>query len=221
MGQGELSEQPGAPAAARSSVPRSGQSVAAIVLAAGKASRMGFNKLTADLRGKPVLAHVVDAVAAAGLAPPVVVIGHDRRAVQAALAGRDVRFVFAADHAQGLSRSLRAGIAAVACEAQAALILLGDMPFVPPAMLRRMAAEASEDAILVPRRGGQPGNPVLWGRTWFPRLVTLGGDVGAKSLIAELSASVRFIDWEDDGVRLDVDTPDALDLARTRVMDEK
>lgn len=198
-------------------VPSAGRAVATIILAAGKASRMGFNKLTADLGGKPVVAHVVDAVASAGLPPPLVVIGHDRDAVHQALFGRDARFVIAADHDQGLSQSLRAGISAVAGEARAALILLGDMPFVPAALLRQMAGQASEDVILVPRHDGRPGNPVLWGRSWFPRLASLRGDAGAKSLLGEFREHVRFIDCEDDGVRLDVDTMDALDLARKRV----
>jgi molybdenum cofactor cytidylyltransferase len=217
MGVGGLLEEAGERPEPRIRVPAAGRAVATIVLAAGKASRMGFNKLTADLGGKPVIAHVLDAVAVAGLAPPLVVIGHDRDAVHEALLGRDARFVIAADHDQGLSQSLRAGISAVAGDARAALVLLGDMPFVPPALLRHMAEQASEDVILVPRRDGRPGNPVLWGRSWFPRLATLSGDVGAKSLLGELGEHVRFIDCEDDGVRLDVDTKDALDLARMRV----
>ena len=63
--------------------------VGAIVLAAGRSTRMGAtNKLLADLDGKPVVAHVVDAIAAAGLPPPVVVVGHMAAEVGAVLGGR-------------------------------------------------------------------------------------------------------------------------------------
>ena len=105
-----------------------GDAIGAIVLAAGRSTRMGgANKLLADLDGRPVIAHTVDAVLAAGL-PPVVVTGHMADAVRAALAGRAVRFVAAADYADGLSRSLAAGLAAAPAEWRAALIVLGDMP---------------------------------------------------------------------------------------------
>jgi molybdenum cofactor cytidylyltransferase len=192
--------------------------VEAIILAAGRSSRMGSNKLAADLDGKPVVAHVADAIEAAGLPPPIVVLGHDAAAVRDALRDRHVRFVEVPDYAEGLSRSLRRGVQAVSDEALAAIICLGDMPFIPPEMLRAMASDAHEGSIVVPRLAGNPGNPILWGRAWFPRLTTLSGDTGAKSLLAELADRLCFIDCDEEGIRIDVDTPQALAAARQRAV---
>lgn len=194
-----------------------GRRVETVILAAGRASRMGMNKLLADLDGQPVIGHVIDAVEEAGLSPPIVTIGHHGQLVRDALKGRRARFVEAPDHDQGLSQSLRSAIEALPEQTLAAIICLGDMPFIPARLLRRMAGEAAIDSILVPRFDGCPGNPVLWGNAWFPRLKTLSGDTGAKSLLGELAEFVQFVDEDDEGVRIDIDTPDALAAARERV----
>lgn len=188
--------------------------VGCIVLAAGRSTRMGANKLVAEVAGKPVIAHVADAVAAAGLGPPIMVLGQDPEAIRAALAGRDAAFVVAPDHREGLARSLAAGIAAAPEAWRAAIICLGDMPLVTGDLLRAMAAMAGEAAIVAPRFDGRRGNPLLWGRDYFPRLKALGGDAGAKTLLADYPDRVRFLDWDDDSVHIDVDLPD--DLARVR-----
>lgn len=188
--------------------------IGGVILAAGRSRRMGSNKLAAELAGKAVVAHVADAIAEAGLPPAIVVIGHDSDAVRAALAGRDVRFVTAADHREGMARSLAAGIAAVPANWAAALICLGDMPLISPDLIRAMAASADTGSILVPTFDGRRGNPVLWGREHFPRLQLLAGDVGAKALIAELRAQVEEIPWQDDSIAIDVDLPDMLMAVR-------
>ena len=183
--------------------------VVPVVLAAGRASRMGSNKLAAALNGKPVVAHIIDALAVAGLAPPLVVLGHDADAVRAAVGERPARFCVAMDHAQGISRTIRAAIAELQADedVSAALICLGDMPLISPAVLRQLAGLAEDDAIIQPRVDGRPGNPVLWGRHYFARLRQLEGDVGAKGLLGEFADRVRYIDCDDRGAHIDIDTP--------------
>ena len=131
----------------------------AIILAAGQSRRMGANKLVADLDGKPIIAHVADAIDAAGLPPPIVVLGHDADPVRQALRDRSAAFVLAEDHAEGMARSLAAGIAAVPSAWDAAIICLGDMPLIPPLLLRRMADKASLTSIIIPTFEGRRGNP--------------------------------------------------------------
>lgn len=186
----------------------------AIVLAAGRSTRMGGpSKLVADLHGRAVVAHVVAAVAAAGLPPPIVVVGDRAEAVRTALEGHAARIVTAPDYADGLSASLRAGIAAVPADWSAALVLLGDMPRVTPATLRALAAAATGEAtIAVPVWAGRRGNPVLWGRAHFADLSRLTGDIGGKALLA--GRAVVEIAAESDGVLIDVDTPAALAALR-------
>jgi molybdenum cofactor cytidylyltransferase len=192
--------------------------IAAIVLAAGRSTRMGAaNKLVADVGGKPMVRHAVEAALASHARPVLVVTGHQADHVRAALAGLDVTFVANPDFAQGLSSSLKAGIRAVPTDATGALVLLGDMPRIGAAHLDAMiAAFASEAgaAIVVPMNQGQRGNPVLWPADHFSDMLALEGDAGARSLLARHAHRVREIDLGTDAVLMDVDTPDA--LARLR-----
>ena len=181
--------------------------VGALVLAAGRGTRMGgINKLTAPLHGRAVVAHVVAAVHAAGLPPPLVVVGDREAEVRAALADADVRFVAAPDHAAGQSASLRAGIAAVPAAWSAVLVLLGDMPGVAPVTIAAIAAAAGE--IVVPRYAGTRGNPVRWPRALFPALLTLDGDTGGRALFAVHPPA--YLDVDDPAILADVDTVDDL-----------
>lgn len=191
--------------------------IGALVLAAGRATRMGENKLLADLHGRPVVAHVVDAIAKADYPPPIIVTGHEAPALKQALAGCSAAFVHAADYRHGQSQSLRAGMKAVPAHWQAVAVCLGDMPFVPVPLLRQMRALGDASSILVPVYHGRRGNPVLWGREYFCRLATLEGDRGAKALLDEYSDRVTIIPCEDDGIFLDLDTSDALAHARDRM----
>ncbi len=190
--------------------------VAVIVLAAGRSSRMGANKLVAPLGDSSVIAHVVDGIGCAGLAPPIIVLGNEAGLVRAALAGRPVRFVEAPDYAAGLSQSLRSGLEALAPDTKAAMICLGDMPFVPSALLSTMAAMAEANRIVAPRAEGRIGNPIIWGRGFFGALTRLTGDAGARKLLAEYGGHISFIECNDAGIFFDVDTPAALAAARRR-----
>lgn len=194
--------------------PRPGP-IGAILLAAGRSTRMGSNKLLADLGGRPVVAHALAAIDTAGL-PALIVLGNMAAEVRAALGDRP-SYVEAADYAEGLSRSLRAGIAAAPVDWRAAVVCLGDMPEVSPAVLSALIAafQAPHD-IIVPTCRGKRGNPVLWGRAHFPRLATLAGDVGGKALLAEFADSVIEIEVGTDAILADVDTPDALAALRRR-----
>jgi molybdenum cofactor cytidylyltransferase len=191
--------------------------VAAVVLAAGRSTRMGAqNKLLADLGGKPMVRRVVEAALASKARPVLVVTGHMAAEVGAVLAGLDVGLVANPDYATGLASSLKAGIRAVQEACDGALILLGDMPRVTAEQVDRLvdAFAAAPDSIVVPVHDGRQGNPVLWPRRYFSALLQLDGDAGAKRLIAERRAAVREVDLGSDGIFVDVDTPDA--LARIR-----
>lgn len=187
----------------------------AIVLAAGRSSRMGStHKLLEDWQGRPLVVHVVDAIAAAGLPMPIVVIGARADDVRAALASRAVQFVVAEDYVDGLAHSLRAGLAAVPENWDAALVCLGDMPRIDPALLRALAAAPGD--VAVPILAGKRGNPVRWGRSHFAALMVLAGDVGGKALLAGLAVPPSEVTASDDGIFDDIDTPDALAALRAR-----
>lgn len=182
----------------------SGDTVGALVLAAGLGRRMGASKLTLMLDGRPVIAHTLGAVAAAGL-PSLLVTGGHEGAVRAAIGSTPS--VFAPDHARGLSASLRAGLAAAPEDWRAALVVLGDMPFVCATTLRALAAALRNGAgAVVPVHQGRRGNPVGFGRVHWPALMALDGDRGARALLDSLS--VVDVTVHDAGVLRDLDRPE-------------
>lgn len=188
--------------------------VAAIVLAAGRSRRMApLNKLLVEDAGAPMIARVVDHVLASQARPVIVVLGHQAREVEAALAGRKVLFVEAPDYADGLSASLKSGIAALPPGAQAAMICLGDMPLVSTAMMDRLIAAfdpVKGHTIIKPTYRGKQGNPMIWGRQYFDEILALTGDVGARHLAARHADAVAEVEMADDGVLRDFDTVDTL-----------
>ncbi|HYD65256.1 molybdopterin-binding/glycosyltransferase family 2 protein [Azospirillum sp.] len=194
--------------------------IAALVLAAGRSTRMGGpNKLLADLDGRALVARTVDAALASRARPVIVVTGHQRDEVAAALAGRPVQFVHNPDFAEGLSTSLRAGLAAVPADADGALVCLGDMPEVSGAVIDRLIAAYNPvegRAICVPVAGGKRGNPVLWDRGFFADMAAVAGDTGAKHLIGANPDQVAEVPVDDEAVLRDVDTPDAIAALKER-----
>ncbi|MEX1171167.1 MAG: nucleotidyltransferase family protein, partial [Chloroflexota bacterium] len=161
--------------------------VVAVVLAAGTGSRFGGRKLLAPLEGRPVLQHVLDRVAAAGIQRVIVVVGHDARELQVTITWRDEVRVVNPDPARGLSSSLRIGMEALPDDAEAALIVLGDQPRVSPDVIAALLA-AGVDArrpIAVPVYPDERGrNPVLLGRAAFALVDAAGGDRGLGPVLA-------------------------------------
>jgi molybdenum cofactor cytidylyltransferase len=206
------SEPEGAGAGAGQNAGQGPGSIAAIVLAAGRASRMGSNKLVAELDGEPIVRRTVRAVLASRARPVIVVTGHEADAVRSALAGLDVIFVHNPDFADGMSTSLRAGVAAAGA-VDGALICLGDMPRLEAAhfetVLDAYRAGSPED-IVVPTFDRKRGNPVLWPRAYFAEIAALSGDVGARALLDRHGENVRLVAIDDPAILVDVDTPAAL-----------
>jgi molybdenum cofactor cytidylyltransferase len=186
--------------------------VAAIILAAGRSSRMGRNKLLLDLDGKPILCHAVDHALGAGLSEIVVVSGHQASKVREALGDRAVKMIEAREHKLGMSASIKAGIRALGPKTEAALVMLGDMPQVSPPLIKRLIAAYNPlegRSIVVPTVDGKRGNPVLFDRRYFDEMLALEGDVGARHLIGAHDDQVAELAVDDAAVFTDVDTPEA------------
>lgn len=202
------------PRAGRAPQLRKAPHIAALVLAAGHSSRMGLeNKLLIRINGQPMIARVTAQIAAAGLDPCIVVTGHDREAIRAALAGTTVTFTHNPDYALGLSGSLRTGLKALPQNVDGVLVCLGDMPDVRAEHLQKLIAAfdpVEGRAICVPAFQGNRGNPVLFGAQFFEEMMTVSGDAGARHLIAKHSDLVCEVAMDDAAVLLDLDTPQAM-----------
>jgi molybdenum cofactor cytidylyltransferase len=194
--------------------PQIGRRVAALVLAAGRSTRMGaVNKMLAEIGGKPLVRIAAEQAVASHAHPVIVVTGHEREKVEAALNGLPVRFVRNADYAEGLGTSLKAGIAAVPEEADAVVVCLGDMPQVDAALINRLIAAFDPERgalVVVPSIDGRRGNPVVWSRRFFHDLMTIQGDVGARHLIGNYAEAVVEVPVAGEAALTDVDTPESL-----------
>ena len=195
--------------------PRAAPRIAAVVLAAGRSRRMApHNKLLiTDKAGKPMIARVVDNVLSSGARPILVVLGHQSEQIETALAGKPVRFIHAADYAEGLAASLKAGIAAVPEDCAAAVVCLGDMPLVTGRMIDRLLSAYDPEEgrqIVLPTFRGKQGNPMLWDRRFFTEILQISGDSGARFLTGKYAEVLAEIEMGDDAVLRDFDTTDAL-----------
>ena len=192
--------------------------VAAVILAAGRSTRMGGpNKLLAELGGKSLVRIVTEQVLASKASGAIVVTGHQAAEVEKALRGLNVTFVRNPDFAQGLASSVKAGLAAVPDDADGAVVCLGDMPLIDADLIDRLIGTFAPDRgnlIAVPVSDGRRGNPVLWSRRFFGELMTLDGDIGARHLIAKHGEAVAEVPVEGHGAFLDIDTPQALEEAQ-------
>jgi molybdenum cofactor cytidylyltransferase len=192
--------------------------VAAVILAAGRSTRMGGpNKLLAELGGKSLVRIVTEQALASKADGVIVVTGHQADQVEKALHGLKVTFVRNPDFADGLATSVKAGIAAVPQAADGAVVCLGDMPLIDARLIDRLIETFAPDRgnlIAVPVSDGRRGNPVLWSRRFFNELMTLDGDIGARHLIARHAEAVAEVAVEGHGAFLDIDTPQALEDAR-------
>jgi molybdenum cofactor cytidylyltransferase len=197
------------------------QNIAALVLAAGRSSRMGgSNKLLAEIGGRPLARIAVEQALASQARPVIVVTGYQREKVEAVLSGLPVRFVYNRDFAAGLGSSLRAGIAALPAQVDGAIVCLGDMPQVDAAMIDRLIGALDPDKgalIAVPTIDGKRGNPVVWSRRFFPDLMAVEGDVGARHLIGRYSEAVVEVPLSGTAALTDVDTPEALEAVRAEL----
>lgn len=186
--------------------------VAGVVLAAGTSSRFGDrNKLLAPVDGDPLVRRATRTLVASVVDPVVVVLGHDAERVRRALDGLPVETRVNPDFAAGRASTLETGVRAVDAaerDVDAAVVGLGDMPWVSPNTVDALVAAhaAGVGAALAAARDGARGNPVLFHRRFFDALAGVSGDVGGRRVLLDADASA-LVDVDDPGVRRDVDRP--------------
>jgi molybdenum cofactor cytidylyltransferase len=184
--------------------------VAAVILAAGGATRFGAPKQLLPWQGGTLLSQVADVTLASGAAPVVVVLGHQADACRAALGDRPVKLVVNPDWDQGQSTSVRAGLGALSDNISGAMFPLADQPGISPTTIDALIARhrATLAPVVWPEYDGQRGNPVLFDRAVFPQLSRLTGDTGGRAVLQAYAAQAERVPVSDPGILFDIDTPD-------------
>jgi SUF system NifU family Fe-S assembly protein len=181
----------------------------AVVLAAGRATRFGGDKVTATLRGEPVIRHVVRAFDGM-VGRVIVVVSANEAAVRAALADRSIEVVRNDHTTAGMSSSIATGIAAAA-DAAAVIVALGDQPGIERPVLAAVIDgwRGGGGVIVSPSYRGVRAPPVVFARAVFGEMAALSGDIGARALIERDPARVMVVNV-DHAPPADIDTPDDL-----------
>jgi molybdenum cofactor cytidylyltransferase len=193
--------------------------VAALLLAAGQARRMGKDgphKLLAEFDGKPLVRRTAETLLGSETSPVVAVLGHRRQEIEAALSGLSIGFCFNADFASGMASSLVAGMSEPEVkEADGVLVMLADMPAVTSEhvnLLVRTFREAGGGVVVRSVSDGKRGNPIILPRAAYDAVLRLEGDVGARAIVEGSGLGVVDVDI-GPAAHLDVDTPEAVTAA--------
>jgi molybdenum cofactor cytidylyltransferase len=182
-------------------------STSAVILAAGASTRMGTAKQLLLLDGRPLLQHVLNNVRASGVSEIILVLGFAASEIQREIDVRNVRVVLNENHEQGMGISLKLGLSAVNSQAESAIIVLADQPFVKPALLDQLIIEhqRSRAPIVIPTYRGFRGNPVLLDRSVFPEVMALDGDIGCRAIFGKHLEGILKVPVNDVGILLDID----------------
>ena len=184
------------------------ESIGAVILAAGMSSRMGEPKQLLRLGGKTLLEQVLENARSAAVDEIVVVLGAAAESIRQQVDLNKIKVVINSSYRQGMGTSLGAGLAALDPAIKAALIILGDQPFVRPATLQRICEEyrRSHAQIVIPLYKGFRGNPILLDRSVFPEVMALSGDVGCRAIFGDHPEGIVKLSVEDAGILLDIDS---------------
>jgi molybdenum cofactor cytidylyltransferase len=188
--------------------------IGGLILAAGEGSRFGGSKQLAELEGRPLIEHAIEAmISVPAIRPVVVALGANADEVAASAGLDEVSVVKVEGWKEGIAASLRAGVNRLR-ECDAIVITLGDQPFVTSAMIESVMAFESEIGVGAARAtfGGAPGHPVLVKRNLFSTILELSGDDGARDALE--AAGCRHIECGEIARGLDVDTAEDLEQAQ-------
>ncbi len=187
-----------------------------VLLAAGKSERNGANnKLLTPVAGKPMIRHIIEAMAQSQCHSLTIILGHDAEAIASVCADAPFHHIVNTHYGEGMGASIACALNHRQDHVTDMMIVLGDMPLVTSDILDQLLAchlkaDQPDKTITLPVAEGRQGNPVIWGRDFFPALSDLHGDKGGKALIKAHANAINTLVLENPGVLTDADTPSAL-----------
>jgi molybdenum cofactor cytidylyltransferase len=194
---------------------------AGIILAAGESKRFGAPKQLLRLGGRYLIEWVVTAALESNLDRVVLVLGCEHERIRSDLRAwtghPKCEALVNPDHRDGMSTSLKAAVARIQNDFPSAMFLLGDQPLVDATLINLLLTRfnESQQPICVPTHRGARGNPTLFARSFYPAILNLTGDRGARDLIVAHADQVLAVEIPDPAVFLDIDRPeDVAPIAR-------
>jgi len=193
--------------------------ITAVVLAAGRSTRMGTHKLLLPLGGEALVRRTVRQVSAAGFDDVLVIVGHEHERVLASLRDLDVRHAINAQYATGMGSSFRVAVESMP-ESEAAMFALADQPLLGAADYRRLldAFRTQAAGIISVRYGDVTAPPHLFDRRYFPELAVL--EHGARPVLQRHQDDRHILHFSPE-LLLDIDTPEDYERAQALVSDER
>jgi len=179
-------------------------SFAAVILAAGKSSRFGGQKVLVDWNGQPLIRHIALHAIEAGLSPVIVVLGAWLGPIERSLVGLDIKFVHNTDYEKGMGSSLRSGFKVLPNAVDGAFLFLGDHPYVDQSLIKSMIDHHGNSDVVLPAYEGKPGHPVLWNSSTFGRIVNMDDNETGRTI--QKGFACFFLDWPDPMILRDIDT---------------
>lgn len=191
--------------------PVSSPAIGAVVLAAGTSSRLGRPKQLLQLAQKPVFRYPVDLAVKSGLSPVTIVAGGLVHDLSRHLSGVPAQLVYNPEYQTGMASSLRTGLMSLPGHLEAVVVFLADQPLIPERVVHDLVTIYLSNRqkgcqIVRPIYAGVPGHPVLFDSKMFPKLATLTGDTGARTLFKAHQAQICQVEYENDAFGMDIDT---------------
>ena len=197
-----------------------GKDIHAVLLAAGRSERMGRNnKLLLNVDGIPLVRKTAINILNSNVTSMTVVTGFDENKIVNALSGLNVNFVKNINFEEGLSSSLKAGLANITPTPSAVIICLADMPKIQPEHINQLIENFDPLKgweICIPTNNGKRGNPVLIGSRFFPHILETSGDFGAKQVMKHHPDKVVEVEIGTSDIHFDIDTQDEYENFTTR-----
>jgi molybdenum cofactor cytidylyltransferase len=198
--------------------------VPAVVLAAGKSSRMGRSKATLPLAGgETFLSRVIRTLQEAGVEDVVVVVGHDPEAILQSLESSPLmcRLVVNPAYESGQLSSVLTGLGAIDRPGVSAMLLtLVDVPLASSATVRALLERhrAERPPIVRPVSRGRHGHPIVLDRAMFSLLRSADPSLGIKPIVRAHVSAIGDLEVDDEGSFTDIDTPEEYARAVDRSM---
>jgi molybdenum cofactor cytidylyltransferase len=182
--------------------------VSAIILAAGKAKRMGHNKLLMNIGGNTIIEHTVHNVLQSRFHEVLVILGYQAGKIQEILRDKPVQIVINRDYEKGISTSLIKGIQSVSAETTGIMFVLADQPFVNSIIYNKMieSYRTSRKNIVIPVCDNKRGNPIIFGKPHFRQLLTLKGDIGGRQILEANNYDISEVEVNCHDIFFDIDS---------------